>query len=81
MNKTTHPNKETTLNSIDDTLQTFETLRAQYDPWYEFSDDHRVYMRHFGIRRTLTYLRAELGLWGQELTIPVCGFDGQMRYV
>lgn len=81
MNKTSHPNKETTLNSIDDALQTFETLRAQYDPWYQFSDDHTVYLRHHGLRSTMTYLRSELGLWGQELTIPVCNFHGQLEYV
>lgn len=69
------------MNTIDADLQDFETLRSQYDPWYEFSDDHTVYMRHFKIRRELTYIRARLGLWGQDLTVPVCDLRGQMRYV
>jgi hypothetical protein len=81
MKNTTPLTNENQMNSIDSDLQDFETLRAQYDPWYQFTDDHSVWKRHVFIHRELIRLRRELGLWGQELTIPVCQFDGQMRYV
>ena len=72
---------ETFVSSIDNDLATFASVRAQYDPWYQFSDDHTVHMRHFKIRRELTYIRARLGLWGQDLTIPVCNsVTGSLEY-
>jgi hypothetical protein len=71
-----------TLSSIDKDLATFASVRAQYDPWYEFSDDHRVWLNHFSLRRELTYIRARLGLWGQDLTVPVCNrATGSLEYV
>ena len=37
----------------------------------KMSDDSRVYLRYFSTYRELTYLKNDLGLWGQDLTIPV----------
>ena len=62
---------ENPMNEIDHDLQTFQTLRNRYDPFYQMSDDYREYLRFFSIRRELTYIKARLGLWGQDLTIPV----------
>jgi len=69
--KNDHLSSENQMNEIDKDLQTFQTLRLRYDPFYQMSDDYREYMRFFQMRRDLTYLKNQLGLWGQDLTIPV----------
>lgn len=59
------------MNEIDRDLQEFKTLRLRYDPFYQMSDDYREYLRFFQMRRDLSHLKNQLGLWGQDLTIPV----------
>lgn len=69
--KNDHLSSENQMNEIDKDLQAFQTLRLRYDPFYQMSDDYREYLRFFQMRRDLTYLKSRLGLWGQDLTIPV----------
>lgn len=69
--KNDHLSNENPMNEIDKDLQTFQTLRLQYDPFYQMSDDYREYLRFFQMRRDLSHLKNRLGLWGQDLTIPV----------
>ena len=79
--KTENPNPSDPMNWVENKRSEFELIRSKYDPFYEFTDDHKVYMTQFSYRRQLSYLRADLGLWGQDLEIPVCNFHGQMEYV
>ena len=69
--KNDHLSNGNPMNEIDKDLQTFKTLRLRYDPFYQMSDDYREYLRFFQMRRELSYLKNRLGLWGQDLTIPV----------
>ena len=62
---------ENQMNEIEHDLQTFRDLRRRYDPFYELADDYREYLRFFQMRRDLSHLKNQLGLWGQDLTIPV----------
>jgi len=80
--KNDHLSSENQMNEIDKDLQAFQTLRLRYDPFYQMSDDYREYMRFFQMRRDLTYLKNQLGLWGQDLTIPVYNPEaGVLEYV
>lgn len=69
--KNDHLSNETEMNEIDRDLQEFKALRLRYDPFYQMSDDYREYLRFFQMRRDLSHLKNQLGLWGQDLTIPV----------
>jgi len=69
--KNDHLSNENQMNEIDRDLQEFKTLRLRYDPFYQMSDDYREYLRFFQMRRDLSHLKNQLGLWGQDLTIPV----------
>lgn len=80
--KNDHLSSENQMNEIDKDLQAFQTLRLRYDPFYQMSDDYREYLRFFQMRRDLTYLKSRLGLWGQDLTIPVYNPEaGVLEYV
>ena len=70
-----------TTNTIDLDLAEFNGLRSQYDPFYRFSDDHSVWRRHNRLRHQMTVIRRQLGLFGQNLTIPVANLQGEIRYV
>ena len=69
--KNDHLSNETEMNEIEHDLQTFHALLRRYDPFYELADDYREYLRFFQMRRDLFHLKNRLGLWGQDLTIPV----------
>ena len=71
MKNETHLSNETEMNEIDHDLERFHKLRRCYDPFWKMSDDSRVYLRYWSTYRELTYLKNDLGLWGQDLTIPV----------
>ena len=69
--KNDHLSNETEMNAIDHDLERFHALGRQYDPFFMMSDDYREYLRYFSMHRELTYMKNDLGLWGQDLTIPV----------
>ena len=70
-----------TTNTIDSDLAQFNGLRSQYDPFDRFSDDQSVWRRHVALRGRMAYIRRQLGLFGQNLTIPVANLQGEIRYV
>lgn len=59
------------FNEIDHQVATFNNLRREFDPWYDYSDDHKVWRDNVKIERQLLQIRRDLGLFGQDLTIPV----------
>ena len=59
------------MNMIDQKIAEFNGLRSKYDPFFKMSDDYREYLRYFSMHRELTYMKNELGLFGQDLTVPV----------
>ena len=69
--KNDHLSNETEMNEIDHDLERFHDLRRQYDPFFMMSDDYREYLRYFSMHRELTYMKNDLGLFGQDLAIPV----------
>ena len=69
--KNDHLSNETEMNEIDHDLERFHDLRRQYDPFFMMSDDYREYLRYFSMHRELTYMKNDLGLFGQDLTVPV----------
>tara|TARA_Y100001963_G_scaffold157040_1_gene252159 strand:- start:2895 stop:3116 length:222 start_codon:yes stop_codon:yes gene_type:complete len=70
-----------TTNTIDHDIAEFNGLRSKYDAFYQFSDDHSYYMRHVALRHQMAFIRRLLGLFGQNLTIPVANLQGEIRYV
>ena len=70
----------TFANEIQRERAEFQKLRFQYDPYYEYSDDHQYWAKHSTIRRKLIEMKKNLGLFGQDLTHPVCNSNGSLVY-
>jgi len=67
-------------NEIQRERHEFQKLRRLYDPYYEYSDDHQYWAKHSTIRRKLIEMKKNLGLFGQDLTAPVCNSNGSLVY-
>jgi len=63
---------EKLTDSSDQLLAEFNALTMAFDPWYQYTDDHTVYMKHALMLNRMINIRQELGLFGQHLKIPIC---------
>lgn len=69
------------FNEIDHMVADFNRIRREFDPWFEYTDDIVVYIRHCQNYLDLRRIRNDLGLFGQDLTIPyACKYTQELVY-
>ena len=62
---------EKQLGYVDHQIATFNSLTLEFDPWYQYTDDQMVYIKHAMILNQMLHIKHDLGLFGQALSIPV----------